>query len=104
MGLHDLEMKVYVTYGRKRFVCHFDKPYQLEISLKPWPDLQNLGSMIDNLNLYGKVLLKLEQDNRFICSLQHFRTLGKVVYNKIHLENGILCHLLVIDKEPENNR
>ena len=60
--------------------------------------------MIDNLNLYGKVLLKLEQDNRFIFSLQHFGTLGKVVYNKIHLENGILCHLLVINKEPENNR
>ena len=40
-------------------VVIFDNPYQLEISLKPWPDLQNLGSMMDNLNLYGKVLLKI---------------------------------------------
>ena len=59
MGLHDLKMKVVATYGRKRSGCHFDEPYQLEISLKPWPDLQNLGSMMDNLNLYGKVLLKI---------------------------------------------
>ena len=26
--------------------------------LKPWPDLQNIGSMIDTLNLCGKFLLK----------------------------------------------
>ena len=28
------------------------------IRLKPWPDFQNIGSMVDTLNLCGKFLLK----------------------------------------------
>ena len=84
-------------------MSHFDRHCQIKISLKPWPDLQNLGSMIDNLNLCGKFLLKLGAGWQVYMQLSALWNLGAVVENKIHLEYGILCQLLVINKESESD-
>ena len=63
--------------------------------------MQNLGSMIDNLNLCGKVLLKFGAGWQVYMRLSALWNLGAVVDNKIHLEYGIL---LEINKEPENKQ
>ena len=61
--------------------------------------MQNLGSMIDNLNLCGKFLLKLGAGWQVYMQLSALWNLGAVVDNKIHLEYGILCQLLVINRK-----
>ena len=48
--------------------------------------MQNIGSMIDNLNLCGKVLLKLGAGWQVYMQLSALWNLGAVVDNKIHLE------------------
>ena len=66
--------------------------------------MQNIGSMTYTLNLCGKFLLKLGAGWQVYVQLSALWNLGAVAENKIHLEYGILCQLLVINKEPENNR
>ena len=65
--------------------------------------MQNLGNMVDNLDICWKVFLKfLSEIAGLYAALLSF---GTVVDNKIHLEYVILCQLLLTNEElrPADN-